>query len=206
MADWAALLTWSKEVAGIALSQRQREQLQVYVELLLRWNEKIALVSQRDSASILAKHVADSLFAAAQCGGPSRIADLGSGAGFPGLPIAIANPGAQVCLIESRGKKVSFLEEARRAVGAGNCTIYHGRIELAAAEHGPIYDVAVSRALADTDRLLALALPLLAPSGRLIAMQSASGLPGEPGQRLPYTLPDGSSRELLVVTPSVALT
>jgi 16S rRNA (guanine527-N7)-methyltransferase len=116
MPDWKGLQAWCLASTGLELSGAQVDQLAGYVDLLLFWNRRIALVSQSQAApdAILVTHVADSLFAAARCGG--RVADLGSGGGLPGIPIAIARPGATVCLIESVGKKASFLSEARRTL------------------------------------------------------------------------------------------
>lgn len=197
MADWSALQEWSRAVARLEVSGRQLERLRRYVDLLLVWNRKVALVSQRDANAILAKHVADSLFVAANCPPARSIADLGSGAGFPGIPIAIANPSARVCLIESRGKKVSFLEEVRRRIHLENCEIFHGRIETAAAARGQTHDLVVSRALATPNRLIPLGRSLLAPGGRLVIMLASSATTGSP--RISYQLPDGTPRELHII-------
>ncbi|MCX5737273.1 MAG: 16S rRNA (guanine(527)-N(7))-methyltransferase RsmG [Proteobacteria bacterium] len=186
MTGWEQLPAWSREVAGLELSSDQLTSLRTYVDLLMTWNRKISLVSQQSVDDILVKHVVDSLCAAAHCEGAGTVADLGSGGGFPGLVIGLIHRQTRVCLMESRGKKASFLEEACRVLRLSSCTVYHGRIEAAAAidAHRGAYDIAVSRALA-----------LLAPSGYLLAMRSIGGDLG-PYRCVVYQLPDGSPRRL----------
>jgi len=204
--EWASLREWAAATAKLDLSAGQLEQLRTYLDVLLLWNRKLALVSQRDPSEILCKHFADSLFAAAHCADGEAVADLGSGAGFPGLTIAIVRPAARVCLIEARGRKASFLEEARRATAARNAAVRHSRIESAAAdpEHRARYAVVTARALTRTRELVELARPLLAPDGRVIAMRSVGeSRAGEPSaaESIAYELPDGTSRRLLIVRP-----
>ena len=205
-AEWSTLREWAAANAGLNLSDDQLEQLRAYVELLRLWNSKVALVSQRDTAELVSKHVADSLFAAAHCADGEAVADLGSGAGFPGLPIAIVRPTARVCLIEARGRKASFLEEARRAAAARNAAVCHSRIESLAADpaHRGRYVVVTARALTSTRELTDLARPLLAPDGRVIAMRSVGeSRAGEPNtaESIPYELPDHTPRRLLIIRP-----
>jgi len=197
MTGWKQLPAWSREVAGLDLSAEQLASLRIYVDLLMTWNRKISLVSQQSVEDILVKHVVDSLCAAGHCAGAKSVADLGSGGGFPGVVIALIHPRTRVCLMESRGKKASFLEEARRVLRLSNCTVYHGRIEAAAAidAHRGAYDIAVSRALAELPELERLSAPLLAPCGYLLAMRSIGGKLGS-YRWIDYQLPDGSPRRL----------
>lgn len=208
MPDWNALREWSHVTAGLELSPAQIDQLAVYIDLLLFWNRRIALVSrsQSDPDAILSKHIADSLFAAARCAGAERIADLGSGGGFPGIPIAIVRPDAAISLIESTGKKASFLDETRRTVGCRNVTVLHDRIEAVSrqAQHAGQYHLATARALSDLDTLCELARPLLTPGGRLIAMRAVGESDPDPKsqpaiERSDYRLPDGTPRRLLTI-------
>lgn len=192
-------MEWSRSVAGLDLSHHQLQQLRTYVDLLLFWNRRIALVSQDDIGSILAKHVADSLFAAAHCGGAASIADLGSGAGFPGIPIAIARADARLCLIESRRKKASFLEEAVRSTDLRNCEVFEGRIEAAIERYSESFDLAVFRALAPTSRLLSMATSLVRKEGRVLAMLTKGAAQSRSAEKcVDYSLPDGTVRELAV--------
>ena len=193
------------------LDDAQLGQLERYLDALQMWNERMALVSQRDIRSIACKHFVDSLVAAAHCSATERVVDLGSGAGFPGLVIAIARPECDVCLIESRAKKVSFLLDVRRVCNLSkNVRVVHGRIEEVnqASEQG-LHSLAVSRGLSRVETFVSLARPLLQAGGRLIAMkgpgaakeisaleQDLAGVTLD--ERLPYRLPDGSPRELFM--------
>jgi 16S rRNA (guanine527-N7)-methyltransferase len=202
--EWRALSEWTADTCGLVLGTGQVDQLRAYLDTLLLWNRKLALVSQRDPVEIMRKHFADSLFAASFCIDGEPVVDLGSGAGFPGLPIAVARPTSRVCLIEARGKKVSFLEAARRAASVRNATVHHARIESIAGEpeHHQRYVASTARALTSTDQLLALARPLLTPGGRLIAMRSVNeGEDKDPpgAEVVRYELPDRTPRRLLIV-------
>lgn len=200
--DWAGLARWSAATAGLPLDAGQLAQLDAYVETLLTWNRKLALVSQNDRRVIADKHVADSLVAAAHCAGAASIVDLGSGGGFPALPIAIALRQTRVTLIESRGAKASFLEEACRSASIRNATVRHARIAEVARVEAAAYEIATARALATTAEVVAAATPLVRPDGRIIAMRSiGEGREGEPSdaQEIAYSLPDGTKRRLLVV-------
>ncbi len=196
---------------GLTLTTEQRTQLRRYLEILLRWNQGMALVSQHDARAIAIKHFADSLIAAAAVRPDDVIADFGSGAGFPGLVIAIVRPTATVTLVESKQKKVSFLLEAIRASGAVNASALAVRIEALGRDpaHTGRYSVVVARALSKTEELLQWAQPLLRPGGRLLAMKGPGytdelpsferlrGLGFGDAALTSYDLPDGSVRVLL---------
>ncbi len=201
-ADWRQLVDWSL-AHGITLSDVQLDQLKSYLDVLELWNRRVALVSQSDSKQIICKHFADSLFVASRFPDGERVVDLGSGAGFPGLPIAIARPKSRVCLIESRGKKASFLEQASQAAAIRNAAILHRRIESVAGEEGfrGSFEIATGRALTNASQFFGLASDFLIPGGQTIAMRSVNeawSLP--PGiEEIRYALPDGSPRRLLIV-------
>jgi 16S rRNA (guanine527-N7)-methyltransferase len=161
----------------------------------------MALVSRADADRLVTRHIADSVFAAAHCVDGEAVVDLGSGAGFPGLPLAVLRPASRVCLIESKAKKVSFLVEAIRVTAAPNVTVCHARIEAAANDdmHRGRYAVAISRALADSDAYWAAAKAFLAPGGRIISMRSAvQEIRREGGAVIEYRLPDGAHRRLVI--------
>ena len=126
----------------------------------------MALVSQDNASEIVRKRYADSLMAATYCRPGEQVVDLGTGAGFPGLPIAIVRPDVTVCLIESKGKKVSFLREAIRSAGTTNTAVFDGRIE-----HAGGYTFVISRALARLTNISELSCPFLQLGGRAIAMK-----------------------------------
>jgi 16S rRNA (guanine527-N7)-methyltransferase len=116
------------EALDLRLAPSQLNLLARHFDLLLRWNRKINLTSIRSTAEILTRHFGEALFLARALNlKTGTLADLGSGAGFPGFPFAVASPGVQVTLVESSTKKVAFLKEVARP--CPNVTVFHGRFE-----------------------------------------------------------------------------
>ena len=143
--------------------------LLAYLALLARWNQTYNLTAIRDPHQMLAKHLLDSLAMHAYLDGIERLADLGTGPGLPGIPLAIARPNLQVTLVESNGKKARFLREAVRQLKLGNANVAETRIE---AFHPPArFDAITARALASLPLIIELGGHLLAPQGRLLAMK-----------------------------------
>ena len=143
--------------------------LLAYLALLARWNQTYNLTAIRDPHQMLAKHLLDSLAMNAHLDGIERLADLGTGPGLPGIPLAIARPNLQVTLVESNGKKARFLREAVRQLKLGNANVAETRIE---AFHPPApFDAITARALASLPLIIDLGGHLLASQGRLLAMK-----------------------------------
>jgi 16S rRNA (guanine527-N7)-methyltransferase len=145
-----------------------------HVRLLLAWNAAINLTSVRDPAHVAVRHVADSLtgLGALRAAGIDAFLDLGSGGGYPGIPLAAALPSAEALLIDSVGKKAKFLDVAVNAVGlAGRVRVGSVRAEALAADrrHRECWPAVTARAVAPLAELVELAFPLLAPGGLLIA-------------------------------------
>ena len=141
------------------VSRESEQKLRAFVDLLSEWQGKMNLVSKASMADVWTRHVADSLqLLRLMPRNPQIIADLGSGAGFPGLILALAGPHT-VHLYESIGKKANFLREAIRVTGA-EAEVHQMRIEEITSP--PKTDFVTARALAPLDRLLELALPFLA--------------------------------------------
>jgi 16S rRNA (guanine527-N7)-methyltransferase len=134
--------------------------LERFTALLQRWNSRINLVAPRDLPNLWTRHIEDSLQLAPLIPPEARVTDLGSGAGFPGLILAIAT-NSPVTLIESDTRKASFLREAARETGA-HATIVNTRIEAAIVPQAPVI---TARALAPLPQLLDLAVPHLQPEG-----------------------------------------
>lgn len=142
------------------VSRESRRALSAYVELLLHWQQKINLIGPATAGTVWQRHVLDSLQLLPLLTEPGDIADLGSGAGLPGLVLAIAS-GRRVHLYESNQKKAAFLREAAR-VTAANCEVHCMRLEdMAASLPDPLPRYVTARALAPMRRLLDWAAPLL---------------------------------------------
>jgi 16S rRNA (guanine527-N7)-methyltransferase len=152
---------------GLALDAAARARLIAYVALLVRWNAAYNLTAVRDPAEMVTRHLLDSLAVLPHLG-DGALADLGSGAGLPGIPLAIAQPGHRIVLVESNGKKARFLRECARALPLPNVEVALVRAEAggAAATFS-----AIARALATLEALCAYAEPWVAPAGRLYAMK-----------------------------------
>jgi len=140
-----------------------------YLALLARWNATYNLTAIRDPREMLAKHLLDSLAMQPFVRGLASLADLGTGPGLPGIPLAIATPGLQVTLVESNGKKARFLREAVRQLKLGNVQVAESRIE--AFRPGATFDAITARALATLPLILDLGGHLLGADGRLLAMK-----------------------------------
>lgn len=145
--------------------------LQAYLALLDRWNRAYNLTAIRDPREMVAKHVLDSLAMQPFVCGLDTLADLGAGAGFPGIPLALACRGLRVTLVESNGKKARFLREAVRTLHLDNARVAESRIE--ALDEPGAYDAITARALATLPLILQLGGHLLKPGGRLLAMKGA---------------------------------
>jgi 16S rRNA (guanine527-N7)-methyltransferase len=150
-----------------------------FIELLQRWNLHINLVSEADLGRLRQRHVEDALALLALIP-PSamQVADLGSGAGFPGLPLAIARPDLLFTLVEVKTKAAAFLARARAELALENVTVFHGRVEEFNPK--PLPDLVVSRAAFPPPRLVPLAYRLLAPGGSLIVQYGPDSEPLRP--------------------------
>lgn len=133
----------------IQVDEAQVGQIQEYIKLLLAWNEKVNLTAIRDPLDILLRHFCESMFAAKLVDLEAcRIADIGTGGGFPGLALKILLPNAQIALVESSVKKAAFLAEVIRTLGLGNVNVVVSRYEELGEEIAPI-DYLCARALGD---------------------------------------------------------
>jgi 16S rRNA (guanine527-N7)-methyltransferase len=155
------------------LDQGQLEKLRRYLGTLLVWRERVALIATADPAHLVEHHILDSLHVAPVLSGSGRLADIGSGAGLPGIPLAVAFPAMQTFLVESRRKKASFLRQVRREAQLGNVQVVEGRAEVISNTG---FDTVTSRALGSVSAFLALASPLLRSGGTAVAMRGPDGV------------------------------
>jgi 16S rRNA (guanine527-N7)-methyltransferase len=151
---------------GLAPSAQAVELLLDYLELLSRWNATYNLTAVRDPLAMVTSHLLDSLAVAHLVRG-ERVADIGSGAGLPGIPLAILSPERQITLIDANGKKTRFLREAVRALRLTNVSIQARRVESVTGE----FDTVTARAFASIADMLRLAGHLLAADGILLALK-----------------------------------
>lgn len=180
----------------------EARKLTTYLDLLIRWNASVNLTAIRDPNEIVCRHFGESLFAGEQLRpSPSEmLADLGSGAGFPGLPIAIVYPSLRVVLIESQQKKVAFLREIIRSLSLSNVSVHAGRAEDSAMQS----QIVTMRAVEKFQASLPVAASLLEPKGKLALLIGASqvelaerALPQVEWQ-VPILVPHSRSRVLLM--------
>ena len=153
---------------GIALGKPSAEALLRLVDELELGNAQFNLTAIRDRPGMLRKHVLDSLSLQPYLHG-IRVADIGTGAGYPGLPLAIVNPQRRFTLVEATDKKARFVEQTVRSLGVGNVQVEHARAE----NYRPfeLFDTVVARALSSLADFAAYAGHLCAPGGRLLAMK-----------------------------------
>ena len=153
---------------ALDLDEAQLAKLVAHLDLLDDWNARMNLTAIRDRPSQLTKHLLDSLTVLPYLHG-ERIADVGSGAGFPGIPLAIVEPRRHITLIEATGKKCRFLEHVREALELRNVEVVQSRAERYQPEVR--FDTVIARAVGPLADLVKVAGPLVVGGGRLLAMQ-----------------------------------
>ncbi len=165
----AAKIAAGLESMGMALPEGAPALLAAHLELVAKWNHVHNLTAVRETEQMVVLHVLDSLSLLPHLGAAGSLIDVGAGAGFPGIPIAIARPTLAVTLLDSSHKKGTFLEQAKAELGLANVTVACERVEA----FRPVrpFDVVVSRAFSDLADFVAQARHLVAPGGRLLAMK-----------------------------------
>jgi 16S rRNA (guanine527-N7)-methyltransferase len=174
-AEWRGLLRDGARNLGIDLTGAELDAFECYMSLLLDWNRRVNLTAITDPAEIAILHFFDSLtcLAAASFGPNARVVDVGSGAGLPGIPIAVVRPDLGLTLLESTRKKCLFLEHAIGVIALSSVSVDCRRAEDAGRDpllRGTL-DVAVSRAVADLVVVAELCLPLVKVGGLMLAMK-----------------------------------
>jgi 16S rRNA (guanine527-N7)-methyltransferase len=161
---------------GVSFSAPQLAQFEKYLATLLLWRARLSLTGAATAREIVRVHLLDSLAVARFGEAGYRVADLGSGAGFPGIPLAIVCPQATVVLVESKRKKANFLREVIRQVQLPNASVCEQRAESAGAGLLERCDVVISRAVWPLNEFLEIARALLRPGGRAVAMKGPAAL------------------------------
>lgn len=175
-----------------------REQLAVYLELLLKWNARMNLTAIRKPEEIVRRHFGESLFAGTHLGQCGTLLDLGSGAGFPGVPIQLMRPDVKVTLAESQGKKAAFLREVVRELGL-QTEVWAARVETMPVERG--FDSVAMRAVDNMGA--AVREGWMRTRVKLLILRSSLMLESEPelieGFRSIHELPQSSQGVLLII-------
>ncbi len=175
-----------------------------YIALLERWNRAFNLTAVRNLAEMIPRHLLDSLSVSAYLKG-ERVLDVGTGAGLPGIPLAIARPEIRFTLLDSNGKKTRFVRQAVIELGLKNVQVEQMRVE--SCRPAERFDTVVTRAFAPLPEILGRTAPLLAPAGRLLAMKGrqvgeellAADLAGRPAEIVPLQVPQLDGVRYLVL-------
>lgn len=215
MEAFTSILIGKAKAAGIKLTPEQAEKFRLYYELLTAWNEKMNLTAITDPAEVAEKHFIDSLTLLAHCKlkPGAKLMDVGTGAGFPGVPLKIMRPDLQLTLLDGQNKRLVFLEAVCTALG-----IEAERIHKRAEEAGRIpalreaFDVVTARAVAPLNILAEYCLPLVKMKGFFLAMKGPGAaeelvqseraltlLGGERARVIAFTLPEAGERNIVAV-------
>ena len=160
------------EIVHISITEDQAKLFYKYMLLLLEWNEKINLTAITEPEEIILKHFIDSLTILPFIEENKKILDIGTGAGFPGIPLKIVNPSINVTLLDSLNKRILFLNEVMKELSLENTQTEHRRAEDFAHDNRESYDIVVSRAVARLNVLLEYMLPLIKIGGKAICMKA----------------------------------
>ena len=174
-ADPVALLQDGAQILGLTLPPATLKQFLHYLEELKRWNARVNLTGLKTDRDIIIKHFLDSLAILPFLGRPPSLADLGAGAGFPGLILKLARPEMALTLVEARGKKAAFLNCLISLLNLTKVEVAQIHLTLSLAKNwGPRFARVVSRATFALPRFLELAAPLLLPGGKAMALKGPS--------------------------------
>lgn len=177
--EWVDRLRAGAAEYGVELDAEAVERFEAYTALLLEWNGRMNLTAITEPEEIAVKHYVDSLslFRTAELTQNARVADVGSGAGFPGIPLAIARPDLRVVCLDSLNKRILFLQELSRRLGLGNVECRHIRAEEAGRQSAlrEQFDAATARAVGKMALLAEYCLPLVRSGGCFYAMKGPDG-------------------------------
>jgi len=220
--QWAALIIEGARSFGLNLDPEQVSRFGVHANELIKWNKKFNLTRITDPRELALKHYLDSLVPASWIPTSSSLLDIGSGGGFPGIPLKILRPSIRLTLIDGSRKKINFLKHSIRMLGLEDSEARQTRGEELAENNASAsgFDVVISRALASLESFVRMALPLLAEEGTIIALKGkvdqkeigalsnvVTKTQPEPGSQKPYTfmqhtyvLPmDQSERSVIII-------
>ena len=162
-------------ILGVHFSVEQLEQFFGYMNLLIEWNEKINLTAITEPEEIILKHFIDSITILKEIEDNSSVVDVGTGAGFPGIPLSIMNPSLKITLVDSLNKRLIFLQEVINQLNLKNIEIVHARAEEFGQnkKYREKFDISTSRAVANLSTLSEYLIPLVKINGKVISMKAA---------------------------------
>jgi 16S rRNA (guanine527-N7)-methyltransferase len=217
------LVREAQSLFNLHISPRQVQALTTYEKELVEWNQKFNLTAIRDTESIRTKHFLDSFSCvlAWKSSPPNHLIDVGTGAGFPGVPLKIIYPNLKLTLVESVGKKAMFCQHVVRVLGLERVDVIQARAEELGQnpQHREKYDWAVARAVANLNVLSEYLIPLVKVGGKMLAQKGEGGpaeaqsadramelLGGKLKQLIPVNLPGVADDRYLIVVEKVAAT
>lgn len=173
---------WKKELINqckelkIEIDEKRQEQFYTYMELLVKWNENINLTAITEPKEVLQKHFIDSLTILQYIGEKDSVIDVGTGAGFPGIPVKISKERTKVTLLDALNKRLNFLNEVINNLRLSNIETIHSRAEESGRNKAlrEKFDIATSRAVAPLNVLVEYLLPLVKISGKCICMKGSN--------------------------------
>ncbi len=171
--DWQNTVKLGCSHLGVYPEEKRFLLFAVHASLLIKWNKKVNLTSILDPLDIAVKHFVDSAALIRHIPSNARVLDIGTGAGFPSIPLKIVNPSLEVTCVDASRKKISFVKESIRQCGLEKILAMHARAEDLSGDQGHqhAYDVVTSRAFSSLEDFSALASPFLAPNGTILAMK-----------------------------------
>lgn len=173
--DFGEKITNLLKEINVNIDVRQVERFYRYMQLLLEWNQKINLTTLTEEDDIVLKHFVDSLTVLKYIENNKTIVDVGTGAGFPGIPIALMNKNNKITLVDSLNKRINFLNEVKREIDIENIETVHSRAEDFGQnkEYREKFDISISRAVANLSTLVEYLIPLVKVGGRIICMKGS---------------------------------
>lgn len=200
------------EKYGFCLTKTQENQFEQYYNLLIETNKTMNLTAITEENDVIVKHFLDSVLPEKLIKPNSKIVDVGSGAGFPAIPLKIIRPDLEICMVDSLNKRVNFLNDTIKTLNLPKITAIHSRAEDFAQKNREMFDCAVARAVAETNTLVEYLLPLIKIEGKALLYKSAKleeelsqsknairVLGGEIESIQKYILPDEIQRNVLII-------
>ena len=172
--EFSSEINQKSQELNININDKQNKQFYDYMNILVEWNEKINLTAITDPQEIIQKHFIDSLTIQKYIKDGNKVVDVGTGAGFPGIPLNIMNNKAEYTLVDSLNKRINFLNEVMKALNLENIKAIHSRVEDFGKENKEQFDIATSRAVAPLNVLLEYLLPLVKIGGICICMKGVN--------------------------------